>query len=198
MLFPVVQLTPEVLALHVVALPRAEIDVADRQVGQGRRLPCAERAVQSRQLTKENAGRSRIEHEVVHGAHEHVLLAPETYKAHAEDRTARKIERSPRFLCDGRVYLRVATFDVASRQVIDGHHESVRRLHGLVRDPAVRWKYRTKRIVAAHDFTDRAAQRLDVEGTLQIDNERNVVDGAIGRELIEKPESLLRERQRGA
>ena len=87
----------------------------------------------------------------------------------------------------------VATFDIAPGEVIHRHQEGVRRLHDLVWDPAVRRKYGAKRIVAAHDFADGAAHRLDVERTLQIDHERNVVDGAVGCELIEKPEALLRE-----
>ena len=53
-----------------------------------------------------------------------------------------------------------------------------------------------QRIVAPDDVVNRATKRLDVKGSIEVDDERNVIGGRIRRELIEKPEALLRERQR--
>ena len=66
-----------------------------------------------------------------------------------------------------------------------------------MRPPADRWKDRAQRLVTPHDFVQRAAQRLDIHGAVEVQRQGQVVEGLAWCELIEKPEPLLCERERG-
>jgi hypothetical protein len=50
--------------------------------------------------------------------------------------------------------------------------------------------------VAAHDFVERALQRLAVQPAPQADRRRHVVQRRARFELVQEPQALLRERQR--
>src|SRR5262245_2570848 len=92
MLLPVFQLALKTFALQTLALPCGEVDIADRQIGQGRRFSNAVRPIQRRHLAKKDAGRPCVEHDVMDGAHQYMPLRREANETHTEDRTVRQIE----------------------------------------------------------------------------------------------------------
>ena len=84
------------------------------------------------------------------------------------------------------------------REIFDGKLEGPVTEHVLIRPSADRWKDRAQRLVTSHDFVQRAPQRLDIHGAVEVQRQGQVVEGLARRELIEKPEPLLCEREGGA
>jgi hypothetical protein len=85
---------------------------------------------------------------------------------------------------------------VEPAEVLDRQLPARGRADRLVRHPVDLEERGPQRLVPADHQLDRAAERVDVEGTPQAVVERVVVGGSGGIQLVQEPEALLGVRQR--
>ena len=183
---PVFRLARVGVAADPAPLPGREVGVLN---GQRRRRGAR---VRRGQLADHDAHRPAVRGDVMDGQQQHVAIraAPEQRGAH--DRAALEVERPPRL-----VARHALDVGVGARGEIDG---SKRQPHGRVnpldRPPVHLLVGRTQNLVTMHDLLQRGFERLRVERAVEPQGQGDVVERVVGLEAVEKPEPLLRERQR--
>src|SRR6516225_5430989 len=70
------------------------------------------------------------------------------------------------------------------------------RKHSLHRLSVLRLDFGAQNLVPAHDFVDRLLQRRNIQSPLEAQADWNVVRRTVRFQLVQNPESLLRERKR--
>ena len=194
LLTPVSELPFQDFALQPVPLPRGEVRVLDVQRPQRGRLARDMSGVEERLLAREDPHRPGIEHDVVHGQQQRVILLGQPQQGRAQERSARQIE-GPRRLLLGqppRLRLRIRQ---ASQVHLGQRHDHRGRNH-LKRPAVFGHEGGAQGFVAVHDRLQGEAQRLRAELAPQEHARRDVVGGAARLELLEEPEPLLGERLR--
>ena len=92
LLAPVIELSPQPVALHLLALPRSEIGILPGWLGQGRSGVAAERVVQCEQFPQQHTGRPAIRDDVMRGEQKQVLIGRGAQQARSQERAALKVE----------------------------------------------------------------------------------------------------------
>ncbi len=127
----------------------------------------------------------------------HLFAEPE--KGGPQERPPGEVKWPQGFLTGQPHRLRIARPPFKPRELDQGHrHCQSARLgrHHLRRLAVEHGEARAERRVAPHDLAEARRERLRVEPTAQFERPRQVVGGAPGLQLIEKPEPLLGEGER--
>jgi hypothetical protein len=126
--------------------------------------------------------------------HEHdVFGLAEAQQPHPEGRPAAEVERPSRLF--GGQALGLCFRVLPAAQVFRPETHRPGGVDELPRLPVDLDEAGAQRLVAAHDLGQRALQRRPVEPAADSHRQRHVVDGAAGRELVDKPQPRLRERE---
>jgi hypothetical protein len=89
LLAPVAELPLQELPLQPGSLPDREVGILEKQLGQRRRLPFEEGAIQGGELADEERHRPGVADDVVHVAEQGVLVRPQAEHQDAQQRSAR-------------------------------------------------------------------------------------------------------------
>ena len=111
----------------------------------------------------------------------------------ADDGSGFEIEWTPGFTHNRRVDDRRAFASRNVREIGARQLESLERQDVLRGHTAVIDEDGAQRLVAADDFLERAAEHVEIERAFDVEDERTVVVRESRRQLIEKPQALLRE-----
>ena len=148
------------------------------------------------QLPHQHAQAPPVRHRVVQRQRRRVLAGPQAQQPRPQQRPAAQVERLVGHLHDQAARglapdpLRLAA------QVDDRQREAESRGDVLPGLPAFGEREgRAQRLVAADDAVEGALKRRDIEVAFQPNRQRNVISRSAGRELFQKPEPLLRERE---
>ncbi len=130
---------------------------------------------------------------MVHGHDEQVLVVGDLEQAQAQQRARREIEGSKRRLGGDRQRSRLT--GVGER--LHGERHLQRLVDHRHRPPVDGRERRAQHRVSGHEGLERARQGAAMERSAQAPHHRNRIGGAPRLELIDEPEPLLCERQRG-
>lgn len=108
LILPVAQLLPNGAGQGPLPLPDREIAVLYRQLQKRRGPSLGEGLVQRAQLVTKDARRESIEHQVMNGDNDEMVLLRQPKDREAYERSAPQIERTTRLLCDEPVELPLA------------------------------------------------------------------------------------------
>ena len=193
---PVPELGFQGLAPQPAALPRREVGVLDRQGGKRRRPALSESGVQRPQLSRENPLRPAVGDDVVERQEEDVVLWLEAEKTRPQQGPRRQIERRLGLLARPAQRLRPALRGREPGEILDGHLQPQLRGHHGDRSAVDARKGGPQDLVAADDFVEARRERRHDQAAAQAQRARSVVERVAGLELVEKPQPLLRERER--
>ena len=197
---PVAQLGLEARGSHGPALEGGVVRVLNVQLRQGRPVAANVRRIERRQLAEEHPHRPAVGDEMVKDGDEDVLALTEAQQLKPDQRLARReIEDVMNLLRDAPLYLGLS-IRVRQAPEIDHRQPHARwRIDDLHRAIATRHESRPEDGVPADDFGEAPFEGIDVERAGEGQRRRHVVRGAgtaaIGAELVQKPEPLLRERK---
>ena len=195
LLSPVLQLTVEAPRRRLLVLPRREIRVADGHLGQLRCDAVAARLVTHRQFPPQDIQGPVVVDHMVETQNEQVIRATETDQQRSHQRCDPQVKGSTRLfhreLKRTRFTLGVRrASQVGERQVQHAAGRGARTGNAVDRE-----QLRSENFVTRNQLRQRAPQRVNIECPTQSIGVGHVV-GRISREqFLEKPQSLLRERQ---
>ena len=194
---PVGDLRPHPIVLQARLLPRGIVGVLDRQVGEPGRRSRDKPLVHRLQLAQQDAERPAVADDVMQGQDQDVVLPVQAQKPRPEQRSVRQVEWSSRLL-RGRAERFALPRAVRQAAQVDAPHGG--RLHrqdAWHRLPVLHREDGPQRLVAAGDGHEGALERVFVEPAAQAKDQRDVVGGAPGAQLIDEPQAPLGGRQRG-
>ncbi len=185
------------LADQPVALPHREVGVLHRERRERRLAPFGEGAVQLGHLAHQHRHAPPVGDDVVHGEEHPPLLLAQPRQEGAHQRPLREVEGALRLGRRQAPQLRLALRGGEGAQVLHrdgrgpGRADHLHRLAvaGAREDGA-------ERLVPLHQHLQRALQRLHPHRAAHPQREGHVVDGAPRLQLVDEPQSLLRERER--
>jgi hypothetical protein len=133
---------------------------------------------------------------VVVGEHADVLLRPEAEQARAKQRASRQIETTLLLLFGDSGRFLFARRQWQACQIGPGQRNGAAFGNNLGRTVFDDGEGRSQNVVAGDDLVERTPESVFVQDSLETKRARNVVNGALGRQMVEEPEPLLRERER--
>ena len=182
---PLFELAGELRAAHPVAMPHREIVVGHR-----RQRPL-DAGVQGVHLFVEQIEGPAIPDDVMGHEEQHVVIGRQPVELHPEERRARQVERLGDVGGQSSGQLGVVG-DVLDRQRgVDGVEHDLRRRVADGSDHGAQYR------LTAHQLGDRPLHPADVQVAVQAMGRRHVEDGLAQLQLLEIPDALLHERQRG-
>jgi hypothetical protein len=199
LLAPVAQLPVEFLATHAILLPHGEVAILHRQWRQRRGHTGRLGPVNGGQLVDQDLHGRSVADAVVHDQNEQVPVGPGDDQRHPDQRCGGQIERLAGQIHRDRLGLPDALVLVQpwrELDALDRHGAGVG--DDLLRHTVNGDDARPQHCVPRDHGVHRALQRVRVELTLQPERVRHVVRRFGGRELLEEPQPLLRERHREA
>ena len=192
---PVLQVGVEGSLVLGPTLPDREVGVLDGQLREGDRSLGDEARVEGRDLAPEHLHRPAVGDDVVYGQQEDVGVGAQPDERRAQERPDPEVERRGRELGRHRRHGRQLVPSGRAREVDEGQRDvPVRRdaLHGL----AVHGHERgAQDLVTGHDSVDAPLERSPPHRSRNLDGGGLDVERTAGRELVEKPQPSLRERQ---
>ncbi len=177
-------------------MPQRVVRVLEHRVRQRGRLAPPEGVVEQGQLAGEDADRPAVGHDVVNGHEQFVLIGTEPQQGRPEEGPPGQVERALGLLT---ARLLDTPGEVGARDVCQIHDVEPRRLrrgdslHGFAIDAL---EGGAEGFMAAQKLRASLPQCRDVEWRGQLLAKGDRVSGAVGFQLIEKPQSPLGERQR--
>ncbi|GCB53371.1 hypothetical protein SNL152K_10728 [Streptomyces sp. NL15-2K] len=186
---PVAELSLQRIPGQPLPLPHRIVPVLHRQPRQHCLLTPHRRRVQRAQLTRHHPHRPAIGDDVMQRQHQHVLRDRLPHHQHPHQRTGPQVERSRRLTAQ-------CLLGFTGNRCHDTHRHLQRRMHPLHPTPLHRIERRPQHLVPRDQTVHCRLQRRDIEVTTQPQARRDVVLRAAGREVVQEPQPLLRERQR--
>ncbi len=191
---PPLELGLQRLALQPLALPRREVAVVHRRLGQRRGLSRGKRGVEGGELAHEHAHGPAVGDDVVHRHQQHVPPVVQPQQDGAQQRAGGQVEGA----CGlpGAQPERLGLAVLTPGEVHHGQGEGRWRVDDLEGRAALVAERGAQRLVATHHLREGVLQRLGVQRTFQAQRGGDVEGGRAGLELLEEPQALLCERQR--
>ena len=151
--------------------------------------------VERRHFPREYAHGPAVYHDVMGNDHEHVLFMPEPQQCRTQEWADGQIYRAVKLVNDQLPPLLLTLCLRQSAEVDDCQRHERGRGDDLNWLAVNRAEGCAQNFVPAHNLCEGAFQRGNVEAPLEANRNRNVV-GVVARvQLLEEPQSLLRERQ---
>ncbi|CAN2536687.1 hypothetical+protein [Methylocapsa aurea] len=199
---PIGELAIEDLASQPIPLPDRVIGILNGELRQRRRPPGEASLVESDELAQENAGGPSVGHDVVHCEQYDALALcsrgtdTEIERLHPQQRACGEIEWATRFLGGEAQRFRLPHLLVERAEIDDRRLDLEPGGDHLGRGAVAKDEGGAEHVVPPDDLIDGEGEGLRVEIADDAQCGRYVVGGVPGLELIEKPQSLLREGER--
>ena len=194
---PVLPLRLEHVTGQPLPLPHRKVRVLDRRLRQRRGPPRPVRIAQHADLVGYDTERPAVGDGVVDRQKHLVLVGPELEQHRAEQRTPLEIESLPSLLTDSALGGVIPFSGRDDLEVDDPERNRLGvgdPLHGFA---ALGRERRPQGFVPAHDLGEGGSECGDVERTVKSLSDRDGVGRSPRLELVEKPETLLGEGERG-
>ncbi len=133
---------------------------------------------------------------MVHSQQQQVLLFFKLDKSKAKERAARQIKRPFRFVVRHSLRFRLALRLRQATQVNYFDFPWLRLFDHLHRFAIDAVKRGAQTFMTTDEFIQAALESKKIEWTTEVMDVRNVVDSGVGFQLVQEPQSLLRERER--
>ena len=193
---PITQLPFQHLSLQPVPLPLGKITVLNLNRRQGRIHAHAFGCVQRGNFPHEDAHRPAIGHDVMHHHQQAVAIIVQLVQMGAQQRALFQFEWRANFPLDTTARFRITLADAQRGQIVHRHDKAFYRLHdlhGLIADDT---EHGAQGFVALQQFQKRFFQRRQIEYSSEEQWRRNMESAVAGRQLLDKPEPVLRMGQR--
>src|SRR5581483_10271189 len=193
---PILELLLQHLPPQPVPLPHRIVGILHRQFRQWRGLLLAIRLIQLHKLPPQHLHRPPIRHDVVHHIQHHLLPRPHLHQLHPQQRPAPQIKGPPRLR---RRQLPYPPLPLPAFQPPQGNHFQPDRAllpNHLHRPPPPQLKARAQHLVPPHYLGHHPLQRRHVQRTFDPHRTRYVIGSVAGLQLVQKPQPLLRIRER--
>ncbi|HKV09682.1 MAG TPA: hypothetical protein VJ725_16190, partial [Thermoanaerobaculia bacterium] len=181
------------LAREPPPLPDREVGVLDRQRGERRGPSVQGRGHERRELADEDLHGAAVQHRVVGGQVEAVLLLGEAREERADERACFEVEQPARLGRGEAGGFRVPRLQGKGREVRGRERHALRREDSLDRRALPGREHRAQGLVPARDLAQGTGQGLRRQRAFKLQNQRHVVCGRAGLQAVEEPEALLGE-----
>ena len=192
---PVVEVSVEHLLREPLTLPAREVGELNRYRRQAGRPPGDAGIVERDQLSPQDPERPVVADDVMHVDQEHVVGGVETDQVGPDDRPLGQIEGAASLRSQDVARSRSA---LRLRFGLKIHDRQVDVALGdpLHRSAVHRRKHRSQNLVPAEDGVKRRGQCIGIQPAPYTHGCRRVVGRAVGRQSVQEPRALLRERKR--
>ncbi|CDF95155.1 hypothetical protein BN844_2187 [Pseudomonas sp. SHC52] len=193
---PVIQLALEFGALQVFALPEGEVGVLHRQGRQFGGGAVATGFIPQGQFPQRDGGRPGVRHQVMQGDAQHVLSRCQAQQAGTQQRRGGQVERLLEGVLQGVELCAFAGGGGQAGQILEGQGDVQRLADALARHAVGAVDAGAQDFMARQQVIQAGVQCLDIEFTLEVQGERDVEQRRARGQLLDEPQTLLRERQR--